>query len=110
MPFSVDPAAAEAVNKFGFDCALYRRTKREMLANGWTEVQIFGRVDIDVDTLILGWEDPQDGQPVPTWASRMVNKMLPGCCIPLRLASAFLLTKMMRVRFCAAPGMSGCGC
>lgn len=88
--------------KFSFDCALYRRTKREMLANGWDEVQIFGRSEIDVDTAILGWIDPQDGQPLPTWASRMANKMLNGAPMPLRLASTFLLTKMMRV--CSSKG------
>lgn len=68
-----------------------------MLANGWDEIQVFGRHEMDVDTLLLGFVDPQDGQPVPTWASRTVNKMLPGSSIPIRLASMFLLTKMMRV-------------
>jgi hypothetical protein len=93
--FSLDPTNEYA--KFSLDCAIYRRTKREMLASGWDEVQIFGRSEIDVDTAILGWVDPQDGQPVPTWASRMANKMLNGSPMPLRLASTFLLTKMMRV-------------
>ncbi|KAF1959827.1 hypothetical protein CC80DRAFT_514272 [Byssothecium circinans] len=83
-------------NKFSFDCAFYRRTKREMLANGWDEAQIFGRNEIDVDSLLLGFADPQDAHPVPTWASRMINKMLPAAPMPLRLASTFLLTKMMR--------------
>jgi hypothetical protein len=85
-------------NRFSFDCAIYRKTKREMLTNGWDEVQIFGRSEIDVDTAILGWIDPQDGQPVSTWTSRTVNKVLNGAPLPLRLASTFLLTKMMRVR------------
>ncbi|PVI06189.1 hypothetical protein DM02DRAFT_515101 [Periconia macrospinosa] len=83
-------------SKFSFDCALYRRSKREMLANGWDEAQIFGRNEVDVDTLLLGFMDPQDTQPVPTWSSRMVNKMLPAVAMPTRLASTFLLTKMMR--------------
>jgi hypothetical protein len=93
--FVVDPT--NEYTKFSFDCALYRRTKKDMLANGWEEAQIFGRNEIDVDTSILGWADPQDTQPVSTWASKMVNKMLPGAPIPIRLASTFLLTKMMRV-------------
>ncbi|KAF2687415.1 hypothetical protein K458DRAFT_296241 [Lentithecium fluviatile CBS 122367] len=92
--FAVDPA--NEYSKFSFDCAFYRRTKREMLASGWDEAQIFGRNEVDVDTLILGWVDPQDGQPVPTWAARMSNKILSGLPMPVRLASAFLLTKMMR--------------
>ena len=83
--------------KFSFDCAFYRRTKREMLANGWDETQIFGRQEIDVDTILLGFMDPHDSQSVPTWSSRTVNKLLPAAPIPLRLASAYLLTKMMRV-------------
>ena len=100
-PFPLDPT--NEYSKFSFDCALYRRTKMEMLANGWDEVQVFGRSEIDVDTAILGWMDPQDGQPVPTWASRMANKMLNGTPMPLRLASTFLLTKMMRVGSSKAP-------
>lgn len=84
-------------NKFSFECAFYRRTKREMLANGWDEPQIFGRNEIDVDTLLLGFADPQESSPVPTWAAKMVNRMLPSASLPLRLASTFLLTKMMRV-------------
>ena len=83
--------------KFSFDCAFYRRTKREMLANGWDEAQIFGRNDFDVDTVLLGFMDPQDNQPVPTWAARTVNKILPTAPVPVRLASTYLLTKMMRV-------------
>jgi hypothetical protein len=84
------------LGKFGFDCGFYRRTKREMLASGWDEVQIFGRHEIDVDTILLGFMDPQDGQPVPTWSSRTVNRLLQSAPVPVRLASAFLLTKMMK--------------
>ncbi|KAF2661258.1 hypothetical protein K491DRAFT_587814 [Lophiostoma macrostomum CBS 122681] len=82
--------------KFSFDCAFYRRTKRDMLVNGWDETQVFGRNEIDVDTILLGFIDPQDGQPVTTWSSRTVNKILPAAPLPLRLASTYLLTKMMR--------------
>lgn len=85
--------------KFSFECAFYRRTKREMLANGWDEAQIFGRNEVDVDTLLLGFADPQESLPVPTWAAKMVNRMLPSATLSIRLASTFLLTKMMRVRF-----------
>jgi len=67
-----------------------------MLANGWDEAQIFGRNEMDVDTLLLGFADPQESLPVPTWASKMVNRVLPAAPIPVRLASASLLTKMMR--------------
>jgi hypothetical protein len=94
-PFVFD--VSSEIGKFSFDCAFYRRTKREMLANGWDETQIFGRNELDIDTILLGFNDPQDGQPVPTWASRMVNKLLPGVPLSVRLASTFLLTKMMRV-------------
>ena len=94
-PLSLE-AAANALNKFGFDCAFYRRTKRDLLANGWSEVQIFGRSEIDVDTLLLGFLDPQDAQPVSTWCSRTVNKLLPASPLPVRLASTWLLTKLMR--------------
>ena len=99
----MDNAASYAFNdtselgKFSFDCAFYRRTKREMLANGWDEAQIFGRNEIDVDTILLGFIDPQDGQPVPTWSSRTVNKILPAAPLHVRLASTYLLSKMMRV-------------
>lgn len=61
------------------------------------EVQIFGRSEIDVDTLLLGFLDPQDAQPVSTWCSRTVNKLLPASPLPVRLASTWLLTKLMRV-------------
>lgn len=70
-----------------------------MLANGWDEAQIFGRNEVDVDTLLLGFADPQESLPVPTWAAKMVNRMLPSATLSIRLASTFLLTKMMRVRF-----------
>ncbi|KAF2191060.1 hypothetical protein K469DRAFT_735940 [Zopfia rhizophila CBS 207.26] len=93
-PFNFNNASE--LSKFSFDCAFYRRTKREMLANGWDEGQLFGRNEIDVDTILLGFTDPQDGQPVSTWSSRMVNKLLPAAPLPVRLASTFLLTKMMR--------------
>ncbi|KAF2444693.1 hypothetical protein P171DRAFT_454501 [Karstenula rhodostoma CBS 690.94] len=107
IPFQISDHAVDGVgpypyndsnesSKFSFECALYRRTKREMLANGWDEAQIFGRNEMDVDTLLLGFADPQDSLPVPTWASKMVNRMLPTASIPIRLASASLLTKMMR--------------
>ena len=68
-----------------------------MLASGWNEVQIFGRGEVDVDSILLGFTDTQEGQPVPTWAARMVGKMLVDEPLPVRLASAYLLTKMMRV-------------
>ncbi|KAF1978520.1 hypothetical protein BU23DRAFT_525229 [Bimuria novae-zelandiae CBS 107.79] len=87
---------SDQYSKFSFECAFYRRTKREMLANGWDEAQIFGRNEVDVDTLLLGFVDPQETLPVPTWAAKMVNKMVPGIPLPARLASTFLLTKMMR--------------
>lgn len=84
-------------SKFSFECALYRRTKREMLTNGWDEAQIFGRNEVDVDTLLLGFVDSQESQQVPTWSAKLINKMLPIAPLPMRLASAFLLTKVMRV-------------
>jgi hypothetical protein len=90
-------STANALTKFGFDCAYYRRTKRELLANGWNEAQIFGRYEVDVDTLLLGFVDPQDTQPVPAWCSRTVNKLLPSAPLPVRLASTWVLTKLMRV-------------
>ena len=68
-----------------------------MLASGWNEVQIFGRGEVDVDSILLGFTDTQEGQPVPTWAARMVGKMLVDEPLPVRLASAYLLAKMMRV-------------
>lgn len=83
-------------NKFSFDCSFYRRSKREMLANGWNEAQIFGRGEVDVDSILLGFTDTQEGQLVPTWAARMVGKTLVNEPLPVRLASAYLLTKMMR--------------
>jgi hypothetical protein len=89
--------AANALSKFGFDCAYYRRTKQDLLANGWNEAQIFGRSEIDVDSLLLGFADPQDTQPVPAWCARTVNKLLPNVNLPVRLASAWILTKLMRV-------------
>jgi hypothetical protein len=90
-------AATNALNKFGYDCAYYRRSKQDLLANGWSEEQIFGRSEMDVDTLLLGFMDPQDLQPVSTWCSRTVNKLLPATPLPVRLASTWLLTKLMRV-------------
>ncbi|KAJ4366004.1 hypothetical protein N0V95_000382 [Ascochyta clinopodiicola] len=89
-------SAANALNKFGFDCAYYRRTKQELLANGWSEAQVFGRVEIDVDSLLLGFVDPQDTQPVPAWCARTVNRILPTAPLPVRLASTWILTKLMR--------------
>jgi hypothetical protein len=91
-------AASNALNKFSFDCTYFRRAKRDLLANGWSESQIFGRAELDVDTILLGFVDPQDTQTVPTWCSRTVNKILPATPLPVRLASTWLLTKMMRVR------------
>lgn len=89
--------AANALSKFGFDCAYYRRTKQELLANGWNEAQIFGRSEVDVDSLLLGFADPQDTQSVPAWCARTVNKILPTANLPVRLASTWSLTKLMRV-------------
>jgi hypothetical protein len=94
-PLSLE-AATNALNKFGYDCAYYRRSKRDLLANGWSEKHIFGRSELDVDTLLLGFMDPQDAQPVSTWCSRTVNKLLPEAPLPVRLASTWLLTKLMR--------------
>ncbi|OAL49528.1 hypothetical protein IQ07DRAFT_644682 [Pyrenochaeta sp. DS3sAY3a] len=94
-PLDLD-AATSALNKFGFDCAYYRRTKRQQLADNWGELQIFGRSEIDVDTLLLGFMDPQDTQPVSTWCSRTVNKILPASPLPVRLASTWVLTKLLR--------------
>lgn len=68
-----------------------------MLANGWNEVQIFGRGEVDVDSILLGFTDTQEGHPVPTWAARMVGKTLVNEPLPVRLASAYILAKMMRV-------------
>jgi hypothetical protein len=89
--------ASSALSKFSFDCSYYRRAKRDLLANGWSESQIFGRAELDVDTILLGFVDPQDTQTVPTWCSRTVNKILPATPLPVRLASTWLLTKLMRV-------------
>ena len=91
------PSGGNEGEKINLDSALYRRTKREMLANGWDEIEVFGRKAIDVDTLILGFVDPGESLPVPTWAAKMANKMLPTVAAPTRLASAYLLTNMMRV-------------
>lgn len=97
-PLNMDmTAAADPLSKFGFDCAFYRRTKRDLLANGWSESQIFGRSEIDVDTLLLGFMDPQDAQPVSTWCAKTCNRVLPTASFPIRLASTWVLTKMVRV-------------
>ncbi|KAL7780138.1 hypothetical protein CFE70_010160 [Pyrenophora teres f. teres 0-1] len=71
-PHSVE-ASTNALNKFGFDCAFYQRTKRDLIANGWNEAQIFGRSEIDVDTVLLCFLDPQDAQPVATCQHTMNN-------------------------------------
>lgn len=92
-------AAANALNKFGYDCTYYRRTKAELMNQGWNELQIFGRVEFDVDAIILGFVDPSESQVVPSWCSRIVNKILPATPLPVRLASTWVLTKMMRVSF-----------
>ncbi|KAI8937165.1 hypothetical protein NX059_006377 [Plenodomus lindquistii] len=89
-------AAATALQKFGYDCAYYRRIKRDLLQNGFGETNVFGRTEIDVDTLLLCFLDPQDEQPVSTWCSRTINKLLPASPLPVRLASTWLLTKLMR--------------
>ncbi|KAF2828637.1 hypothetical protein CC86DRAFT_404539 [Ophiobolus disseminans] len=89
-------AASNALSKFSYDCTYFRRIKRDLLANGWSESQIFGRAEVDVDTILLGFVDPQDNQPVPVWCSRTVNKILPGSPLTVRLASTWVLTKMMR--------------
>lgn len=96
-PFSY--TETNELSKFSFECAYYRRTKREMLANGWDEAQIFGRNDVDVDTLLLGFADPQESLPVPTWAAKTMNRILPAAPLPIRLAFTYTLTKMMRVCF-----------
>ncbi|KAA8615376.1 Zn-clus multi-domain protein [Pyrenophora tritici-repentis] len=94
-PHTVE-ASTNALNKFGFDCAFYQRTKRDLIASGWNEEQIFGRSEIDVDTVLLCFLDPQDAQPVSTWCARTVNRLLPTASMPVRLASTWLLTKVMR--------------
>ncbi|CAI6340321.1 unnamed protein product [Periconia digitata] len=95
-PASFAMSESNEHSKFSFECAYYKRVKREMIANGWDQEQIYGSEDIDVDSLLLGFMDPQETQSIPTWSSRMVNKMLPTVAMPTRLASTFLLTKMMR--------------
>lgn len=90
-------AAQDVLGKFSCDCTYFHRAKRDLLANGWSESQIFGRAEIDVDTILLGFVDPQDTQTVPTWCSRTVNKILPATPLPVRLASTWVLTKLMRV-------------
>lgn len=97
MSIEAASSASSTLQKFGYDCAYYRRIKRELLQNGFSEVQIFGRTEIDVDTLLLCFLDPQDDQPVSTWCSRTVNKLLPTSPLPVRLASTWALTKLMRV-------------
>lgn len=96
MSIEAASSASSTLQKFGYDCAYYRRIKRELLQNGFSEVQIFGRTEIDVDTLLLCFLDPQDDQPVSTWCSRTVNKLLPTSPLPVRLASTWALTKLMR--------------
>jgi len=59
--------AANALSKFGFDCIYYRRMKQDLLSNGWSEEQVFGRSEVDVDSVLLGFADPQDTQSVPAW-------------------------------------------
>ncbi|KAB2099688.1 hypothetical protein AG0111_0g12083 [Alternaria gaisen] len=95
-PLDLEVAAKNASNKFRFHCAYYQRTRRELLTRGWSEVQVFGRSEIDVDTILRGFLDPQDTQPVSTWCSRTVNKMLPTTPLPVRLALAYVFTKLMR--------------
>jgi hypothetical protein len=90
-------AATTALNKFGYDCAFYRRSKQDLFANGWNQEQVIGRYEMDVDSVLLGYMDPQDVHPVSTWCSRTVNKLLPVAPIPVRLASTWLLTKLIRV-------------
>ena len=69
----------------------------DLLANGWSEAQIFGRSEIDVDSLLLGFADPQDNHTVPAWCARTVNRILPTANLPVRLASTWVLSKLMRV-------------
>jgi hypothetical protein len=90
-------AAENALSKLSYDCTYFQRAKQELLANGWNETQIFGTAEIDVDTILLGFVDPQDSQTVSTWCSRTVNKVLPRTPLVVRLASTWILTKMMRV-------------
>jgi hypothetical protein len=87
----------DALSEFSLDCSYYTRMKRDLLATGWNEAQIFGNAEIDVDSILLGFSDPEDAHTVPTWCSRTVNKILPATSLPVRLASTWLLTKVMRV-------------
>lgn len=86
------------LRKLNFETQVYKQTKREMLASGWNQVQIFGQNAIDVDSLLLGYADPQNAQPVSAWAARVVNRSLSAASMPLRLALSSLLTKLMKVR------------
>ena len=88
---------ANALSKFCYDCVYYRRMKRDLLTSGWNEAQIFGRSEVDVDSLLLGFADPQDTQLVPAWCARTVNRIRPTAARPVRLASTWILTKLMRV-------------
>jgi hypothetical protein len=99
-------AAENALSKFSYDCTYFQRAKQELLANGWNETQIFGTAEIDVDTILLGFVDPQDSQTVSTWCSRTVNRILPRTPLVVRLASTWILTKMMRVCMLPAAGMN----
>jgi hypothetical protein len=90
-------AAENALSKLNYDCTYFQRAKQELLATGWNETQIFGTAEIDVDTILLGFVDPQNSQTVSTWCSRTVNKVLPRTPLVVRLASTWILTKMMRV-------------
>jgi hypothetical protein len=98
--------AENALRKFSFDCTYFRRAKQDLLASGWNESQIFGTAEIDVDTILLGFVDPQDAHTVPTWCSRTVNKILPRAPLVVRLASTWVLTKMMRVSMVTIASMA----
>ncbi|KAJ6276563.1 hypothetical protein J3E71DRAFT_245739 [Bipolaris maydis] len=89
-------AVTNALGKFSLDCVFYQRMKQDLLASGCSEVEVFGECEIDVDTLLLGFMDPQDAQPVSTWCSRTCNRLLPAASLPVKLASVWVLTKLMR--------------
>jgi hypothetical protein len=97
MPFPLNEIKEPGNFNFNYECAVYRKIKSNLLPEGWEEVEIFGRNGVDVDTLLFDFSDPDHSQPVSMWASKMVNKMLPTASLPVRLASCFLLNKMLRV-------------
>ncbi|KAF2086773.1 hypothetical protein K490DRAFT_19114, partial [Saccharata proteae CBS 121410] len=94
------PNSAGSIPPISYICAAFRESKRQLLADGFSPVKIFGSNENDIAATIGNDMDFQIDQPLSVWAPRITNVFMSNVSLAEKLACAEVVKGLMQWQIC----------